>query len=310
MIDLTNRKVGNLTVLKQSVTRLRNILSWDCICDCGNLKTATGVELRRQETTSCGCLHYKGTPKDITGQRSGKLQAVSSTQRKCPNGDYIWNFQCDCGNLTETTIGRFNSKHTTSCGCARIEAAFNSRKYGQVSSASKIYHTWCGIKNRCFNTKAPEYELYGARGIILVKEFCDDFNMFFQEIGNPQEESRAWSVDRIDHTKGYVKGNMRWATDTQQARNKGMNKNNSSGETGVNFYHDGKSEHSTYAMAQWKDLAGKPKNKKFSVSRLGLAPAFAEAIAYRREQIEKLNQQGAGYAYNHGHSSNKKGIYE
>lgn len=45
---------------------------------------------------------------------------------------------------------------------------------------------------------------------------------------------------------------------------------------------------------------GNYRNKKFSVLKLGLLPAFRDAVMYRRKMIEELNAQGAGYTENHG----------
>ena len=33
----------------------KNSAIWDCVCDCGNHKCCTGVNLRRNHVTSCGC---------------------------------------------------------------------------------------------------------------------------------------------------------------------------------------------------------------------------------------------------------------
>ena len=74
---------------------------------------------------------------------------------------------------------------------------------------------------------------------------------------------------------------------------------NTSGIVGVGFSRDKKSG-ATSAVASWKPLNGKSKNKKFSVKKLGLLPAFKAAVEHRRKMIEELNAQGAGYTENHG----------
>lgn len=48
---------------------------------------------------------------DISGKRMGRLIAIESTGKKV-RGNYIWRFQCDCGNTTEIPSGNFNSGHT------------------------------------------------------------------------------------------------------------------------------------------------------------------------------------------------------
>jgi hypothetical protein len=54
-VDLTGRKVGRLTVLKLSDTKLGKSIAWDCLCDCGN-KTKVRMGCLKNETTkSCGC---------------------------------------------------------------------------------------------------------------------------------------------------------------------------------------------------------------------------------------------------------------
>jgi len=79
------------------------------------------------------------------------------------------------------------------------------------------YRIWAGIKQRCFNPNRRDYEAYGARGISLFQEWSDDFAAFFAYLG--PRPSPAHSVDRIDGTKGYIPGNVRWATPGEQARN-------------------------------------------------------------------------------------------
>lgn len=54
VIDLTGQRFGKLTVLSFAGMKHRGAL-WLCICDCGNEKTATAVNLKTGNTSSCGC---------------------------------------------------------------------------------------------------------------------------------------------------------------------------------------------------------------------------------------------------------------
>lgn len=304
-IDITGKKFGNLTVLKVSEQRLRGLMSWDCFCDCGNLKTVASQDLRANQVKSCGCRQHKGTTKDITGQRNGSLTAVSRTDKKTSNGDYLWTFVCDCGNTRDVSIGAFSSKKNLSCKlCAKKRVTEEKTTHG-FNKNHKTYKAWCKIKERCYNENSRDYQTYGARGITMSESFRNDFLAFYSEIG--EAPSKDHSVDRIDHTKGYVQGNIRWATSFQQARNKGKMKNNTSGITGVVWeekVHPNKMNTTTYAVAQWKhyDANGEvwAKKKSFSVKKYGLLEAFNLACEYRKQKIKELNELGYGYSDNHG----------
>ena len=299
--DMTGQKFGKLTALKISSQKLRNVLSWDCACDCGNSKTATGADLRNGQVTSCGC--SKGTkPKDITGKKLGKLTAVSNTGVKSSNGDYIWKFACDCGSECQTTVGRFNHGHTKSCGCIRSENS-GTRTHGMTKT--KDYTSWRKIRERCYSESCQDYPDYGAKGIAMSDEFRDSFEAFYKEVGEPPENLQKWSIDRIDHTKNYEAGNLRWADGFTQARNKGKSASNTTGFTGVKW--DIKNPElpvsTLYAVATWNELVGdriKQQTKSFSVKKHGLLPAFAMACQYRKDKINELNTKGYGYADNHG----------
>lgn len=242
--------------------------------------------------------------KNITGNKYGKLTAIRSTGIKSKNGDFIWDCTCDCGNTCQTTIGRLNFGQKRSCGCLLSENCA-SRTHGK-SKGCKVYTSWRKIKERCFNTNCLDYQTHGARGITMCEQFKKDFMAFYNEVGEPPENTREWSIDRIDNTKGYETGNLRWARSEQQARNKGKMKNNVSGVTGVCWedkLHPDGIKSTTYAVAQWHEYENKVKidcKKSFSVKKYGLLPAFAMACKHRESKIKELNDQGCGYSASHG----------
>ena len=306
--DISGQRFGKLIAIKISETRNRGILSWDCICDCGTSKVVTGQELRRGSTSSCGCEQHKGTPKDIAGQKKDKLTAVSSTGKVCANGDYKWNFICDCGNTRIMSIGNFNSKENLACSACSRKRISEARTTHGFNKNHKTYKAWTKMKERCFNPNSNSYADYGARGITVHPYFLEDFMNFYNEIGEAPNNGRLWSIDRIDYTKNYEPGNIRWATNAQQARNKGMMKNNSSGFNGIHWedkVHPDGLKSTTYAVVQWKEYeVGKQvgHKKSFSVKKFGLLEAFALACEYRENKIKELNLLGYGYSSNHGKS--------
>lgn len=86
-------------------------------------------------------------------------------------------------------------------------------------AARPEYWHWKQMNARCHNPAQSNYHKYGARGISVSPEWRGPggFDKFFQHIG--ARPGRGYSVDRIDGTRGYEPGNVRWATAKEQARN-------------------------------------------------------------------------------------------
>lgn len=110
------------------------------------------------------------------------------------------------------------------------------------------------------------------------------------------------SNEQIDHINGDSSDNrienLRVVTHSENMRNAKMSKNNSSGITGV--CENNKGGGRFYYKATWYNLIGEQCYKHFSITKLGLLPAFAQAAAYRKKMIAELNEQEAGYSDRHG----------
>jgi AraC-like DNA-binding protein len=101
---------------------------------------------------------------------------------------------------------------------------------------SPEWAAWRRIIIRCGNQSSPSYEHYGAKGIRVCDRWRTSFEAFFADMGQMPSDRRT--IDRIDNLSGYEPGNCRWASATEQNRNKTSN---------VRLTHDGR----TMTVAEW-----------------------------------------------------------
>jgi len=91
------------------------------------------------------------------------------------------------------------------------------------SDRDRLRRLWRGMKSRCGDQKNKAYRLYGGRGITVCNEWDKSFEAFEQWSTGHGYRSDL-SIDRVDTNKGYSPENCRWATITQQARNRRNNR--------------------------------------------------------------------------------------
>ena len=105
--------------------------------------------------------------KDITGQRFGKLIALSKTDTRC-NESIVWQCQCDCGNISYASQGNLKSGKSKSCGCLRSEKMSNTRKSLEYVDGTlipmlndKIYsNNSSGVRGVCWDNRSHKWHAY------------------------------------------------------------------------------------------------------------------------------------------------------
>ena len=73
------------------------------------------------------------------------------------------------------------------------------------------------MTGRCRRPTHHAYERYGGRGITVCERWLADFWNFVADVG---ERPPGRSIDRVDNNSPYGPGNFRWATDSQQVKNR------------------------------------------------------------------------------------------
>lgn len=98
----------------------------------------------------------------------------------------------------------------------------------------RLYKTWQGLRQRCENPNDKDYASYGGREIKVCEEW-DRSSAAFITWAMENGYDDTLSIDRIDVNGNYCPENCRWATPTQQMRNRRTLRNNKTGVTGVHI---------------------------------------------------------------------------
>lgn len=177
--------------------------------------------------------------KDLTGQKFGRWTVIARAE----NGDRhtAWVCQCECGTNKVVEGMSLKNGDSKSCGCYHAEMMSEKFTTHGKSHRIRLYKTWANMKLRCFNPNTKCYEHYGGRGITV----CDEWLKFepFYEWAMANGYTDDLTIDRIDANGNYEPSNCRWATMTEQARNKRQN---------THFTYAGE----THTISEWAQITG------------------------------------------------------
>lgn len=220
MKDLTNQKFGDLIVIEQIAggrptvngVRKRQRIKYLCKCKCGNECEVFSNNLIRGNSTSCGCKFINSKKYnfvDLSGQTFGNLTILKRSEALTKTRGALWMCKCSCGREVEISSNGLTSGNNITCG--NRDEHYRSERVGEIP----IFHINAirnnAIKRNLSFTVEPDYlwnlfitqeRICQLSGVILC--FTDA-----RDASNTGNQTTA-SLDRIDNSKGYDVGNVRW----------------------------------------------------------------------------------------------------
>ena len=148
---------------------------------------------------------------DLAGKKFNRLtliQVVGVNKSK----QRVWLCLCDCGKQHTASQAHITHNKVTSCGCYRKERA---TKHGMHRSPE--WRAYGHAMQRC-KPNHSNHDHYFDRGITFK---FSSFEQFYAEVG--PKPTLGHQLDRIDNDRGYEPGNVRWATKSQNERNRRCN---------------------------------------------------------------------------------------
>lgn len=154
--------------------------------------------------------------KNLAQQTFGDLLVIGRVDNKKigkKSGTYFL-CKCVCGNFTCVISYslRDGRKHH------RCKECFAKANMTHGYSKTRLYQTWCGMRERTMTKHSRGYKFYGAKGIKICDEWLDFLTFRKWALSNGYDDTLT--IERLDNSKGYCPENCTWIPPEDQAKNK------------------------------------------------------------------------------------------
>jgi len=154
---------------------------------------------------------------DISGIKYGKLIAIEPTEFRQSKG-VVWRCICSCGNKHLASAHNLRQGKSPMCKQCRYHD-LSKKRTSHGKSRTQLYRTWISMIDRCSEHGDKKHN-YFDRGIKVWEGWLghDGLDQFIKDVG--ERPSKDHSLDRINNDGDYTPSNVRWATRSQQMKNR------------------------------------------------------------------------------------------
>ena len=202
-------KFGKLTVLEDFRTRIKNSYYYKVRCECGKEYYVQYSSLKNGRTTMCKECSNKNRRLVIPiGYKFGTLEVISGPEYI--NNQLKYRVRCQCGNErwmpASQIMDSTRYKSCRRCAIGKIVSNFREGFINRLKGNAIL-------RNKKFaEDVTPEY-LYNLLKSQNFKCALTGDNLLPKDGSLDHiRKDLPLSLDRIDSSKGYVRGNLQWVT--------------------------------------------------------------------------------------------------
>jgi len=201
--DQTGNKFGKWTVVERAENSKNRQIRWLCRCECGTERIVKIYDLKKGNSTNCGCARKV----DRLGKRYGRLVVLEKGEKDKKSRDTFWKCKCDCGNYLVVAGRSLNSGNTKSCGCYHKDKI-------RLPKGEAVFRILLREYKRGAIDRNLSWEINEELFRQLTKGNCCYCGAAPAQTLSPSNQKRPFNgdyvhngIDRMDSSKGYTEDN-------------------------------------------------------------------------------------------------------